>query len=869
MKTCFLLILFISVAFAANSQKHFISDTAYRDSVHATYVRIADNINPEVFAEIEKGKKLLNPDNANETEAYEFLYAYMPLEDLADYSPEYFARNVLLTYHIKNEIPWGKDLPEDVFRHFVMPLRINNANLDSSRSFFYHQLKSRVDTMDMLQAALEVNHWCHEHVSYQASDDRTSSPITTYFNGYGRCGEESTFTVAALRAVGIPARQVYTPRWAHTDDNHAWVEFWANGKWHFYGACEPVPEPDMGWFTEPARRAMLVNTRVIGKYRGSERILIDRGRYCILNTLNVYAKTKILYAKVVDKNGNPVAGASVDFQLYNYGEYYTIAPKKTDSRGITSFETGMGSLLVWAHKFNEFDWQNVYVPETDTVYLRPGSKTTQPRQVEFTYTPPAKPEPRKVDAKGKAENDRRLKAEDKMRAEWEASFMDSTECRWLARRNQLDFKPLWTVIQNARANWQSIAEFVDEAPEERKQMALELLQTIAVKDLHDSRKEMLNDHLMHTPLFEQSGIREKDIYLKYLLNPRISYEMLTAWRGFLQEQISKTDFPTWVDRRVRIDNKLNFYRVPISPAGIYRCRVSDSRSADLMRVALYRAHGIPARLEAGTLKPEYYEKGQWKKMQGDVKTLLPVEAPAYLQLLNPDSAKLLYYKHFTLAQFQNGQYRTLEYQWFKELNDFGTLELPAGDYRLTSGNRLSDGSVLVYFDFFRLQSNDTAQVKVIIRKQKNAVQVLGKFPLSELKLLRDAEKPKACSTEPAYRIYLWYRPNNEPSKHAVQDLGAVKDKLEQKGVRLRLISEHKLKPAKLDAKYFGNLPQESSYRYDPNLKFLKAVEHSLSKQFGSEFPYLILVNPKDEIIYFHEGYSIGIGEAVLKLIDGE
>lgn len=46
---------------------------------------------------------------------------------------------------------------------------------------------------------------------------------------YGRCGEESTFTVAALRSVGIPARQVYTPRWAHTDDNHAWVEAWVNG----------------------------------------------------------------------------------------------------------------------------------------------------------------------------------------------------------------------------------------------------------------------------------------------------------------------------------------------------------------------------------------------------------------------------------------------------------------------------------------------------------------------------------------------------------------------------------------------------------------------------------------------------------------
>lgn len=54
-------------------------------------------------------------------------------------------------------------------------------------------------------------------------------------------GEESTFLVAALRSVGIPARQVYTPRWAHTDDNHAWVEAWADGKWYFLGACEPEP----------------------------------------------------------------------------------------------------------------------------------------------------------------------------------------------------------------------------------------------------------------------------------------------------------------------------------------------------------------------------------------------------------------------------------------------------------------------------------------------------------------------------------------------------------------------------------------------------------------------------------------------------
>ena len=844
------------------SQQHFISDAAYRDTVHQRYLQIEHNVNADVFRQIEKGKRQLGTEQPAYIEAYEFLYAYMPLEDLADYQPEYFADNVLLTYKIKEEIPWGKTLPEDVFRHFVMPLRINNANLDSSRSFFYHQLKARVDTMDMLQAALEVNHWCHEHVSYQASDDRTSSPVTTYFNGYGRCGEESTFTVAALRSVGIPARQVYTPRWAHTDDNHAWVEFWANGRWHFYGACEPVPEPDMGWFTEPARRAMLVNTRVIGQYEGSERILIDRGAYCILNTLNVYAKTKIVYVKVTDTMGNPLTNARVDFQLYNYGEFYTIAPKRTNKQGIASFETGYGDLLVWTSYENRYAWKKLDVRKTDTLYLQIGEKPGRNFLAQMDYVPPAKPEPRKHDPKGKAENDRRLKQEDQMRAEWEKTFMDSTECRWLARRNNVAFEDFWPLIQNSRAHWQVISTFIDEAPDSRKQMAIEMLQAMNTKDLHDTPLDVLNDHLMHTPIFEKSGIKDREIYRKYLLNPRISYEMITAWRGFIQEQFSKEEYRTWIDRNLRINDKLNFYHVPISPQGIYRCRVSDRRSADLMRVALFRSFGIPARLEPGTLKPEYYSKDQWVKMQGDVKTLLPPEKPAFLTLENPDSAKLLYYKHFTLAKFENGSFKTLEYQWFKNINDFKTLELPAGYYRLTTGNRLSDGSVLVAFDYFRMKEKDSLHIAVRLRQQQNKTRVLGLLPKMKNSNLKDVQKPKACFTEPVYQVFIWYRPNNEPSKHAVEDLVVAGEK----GVQLNLISEQKLKPQKLDKKYFGKLPNTAHFMYDPGLKYLHQVEAAMKTTLGSEFPYIIVVNPKNEIIYFHEGYSIGIGEAILKLI---
>ena len=166
--------------------------------------------------------------------------------DKADYSRDFYFKNYMTSLQARDEMPWGKMVPKREFRHFVLPVRINNENLDTARIVFYNELKHRVKGLSMKDAILEVNHWCHEKVSYRPSDARTSSPLATVRTAYGRCGEESTLLVAALRSVCIPARQVYTPRWAHTDDNHAWVEAWADGEWFFLGACEPEPVLNLG-----------------------------------------------------------------------------------------------------------------------------------------------------------------------------------------------------------------------------------------------------------------------------------------------------------------------------------------------------------------------------------------------------------------------------------------------------------------------------------------------------------------------------------------------------------------------------------------------------------------------------------------------
>ena len=338
------LILLMLLCFQLSQASLIFKDNQQRQEVLQTFNQRMEQIGPKFFNI--KGLKMTD----DELDALHFLYAYMPVADVTDYPTRFYLENIRSTFTTQQAMPWGKKVPQLLFRHFVMPLRVNNENLDDARKVFYGMLKDRIQGMSMQEAILEVNHWCHEHVTYTPSDARTLSPFACMKNAQGRCGEESTFTVAALRAVGIPARQVYTPRWAHTDDNHAWVEAWADGKWYFLGACEPEPVLNLGWFNAPASRAMLMHTRVFGHYDGPEEIVLRTSNFTEINLIDHYAETARVDFTVVDQNGQPVNHAQVDFKIYNYAEFYTAVRKFTDQQGRTFLTAGKGDLLVWASK---------------------------------------------------------------------------------------------------------------------------------------------------------------------------------------------------------------------------------------------------------------------------------------------------------------------------------------------------------------------------------------------------------------------------------------------------------------------------------------------------------------------------------------
>ena len=289
----------------------------------------------------------------NLQEYVDFLRRALPEEDriaLPDAALERVARHAMT---VREATPWGRSIPEWIFRDYVLFPRVNDEFPEAWHAPIWESLRARLAGLSMTEAALEVNVWCAEHATYQSTDNRTAGPLTVLRRGCGRCGEESTLLTAALRAAGIPARQMYSPRWAHSDDNHPWVEAWLDGGWHYMGACEPEPEPDSGWFTAAASKAMLVHTRAFGEAPEGERVEREYGSFSIVNRTAAYARTRRVTVRVAD-GGCPLPGAAVRFELANMAELYPISEKITDARGEAELETGCGTLRIHATDGNRW-----------------------------------------------------------------------------------------------------------------------------------------------------------------------------------------------------------------------------------------------------------------------------------------------------------------------------------------------------------------------------------------------------------------------------------------------------------------------------------------------------------------------------------
>ena len=870
------LLTLVSMLLGSCSDGHLINDEKFREKVKRDFIsrtNLAKNREKDLFSF--SGNNL----SAERMEAMEFLFAYMPLSDLADYNGDFFLGNADVALRTRKERLWGSSVPENIFLHYILPPRVNNENLDSFRIKYYDEISKRIKGMDAGSAALEINHWCHEKVSYQPSDIRTSSPMNTILSSRGRCGEESTFTVAALRTAGIPARQVYTPRWAHSDDNHAWVEVWIDGKWYYMGACEPEPVLDRGWFTEPARRAMLIHTKSFGAPFGEDNVILSTRNYSIVNNLAKYAVTKTLWVKALDQAGIPISGAEVEFQLYNYSEFYPLSVIKTDSNGLCSFETGLGDLMIWARHGNEFNYRKITVSETDTLTLVLDRKPVAEGYYEYDLGVPVTRTPYEGPAaEAVKKNNERLNAENSIRQEYAGKWMKPEDAIKLALSKGADSAVVKDIISKSMGNWKAISGFISETKPDDIGLALRILTPLAEKDLRDATIEVLRDNLTNCVRFDKSlAGYEESIYFDYILNQRIANENLVSWRGFLRENLPAAVkngalkdpdiLVKYVGETITVNDSDNYYKTPLTPVGVFKLRIADSFSRDIYLTAICRTLGIPARLEPGSNRPQYFFAGTWHDVSFTSETS-GVGVRGYIKLFSNEKQPVPeYYIHFSLAKFENGRYNTLEYDYNRRITDFREeLALSPGFYMLVTGNRINDSKILSSETFFELKGNEHKKIEVRLRKDNSAPVILGSVKTDSKFSMSDGSVKKISDLLAKGLVIAWIEPDKEPTKHVLNDLPHLKKELDKWGGSFVFLTDPESHTGSLTAAQLKSLPGNSKAGSDSNSDMLKQLCGGAVSCSNVRLPLVILVNSRGNILFRSEGYRIGIGEQILKTI---
>lgn len=880
------LFIFISSTYLMTScgekEKHFISDAAYRSQVEQAFEEKKKAFTDEsLFSIFDDSLSVL------EREALTFMYAYMPIGDVTDYTGDYYLKNIRSSFEAQVEMPWGKNIPEVIFRHFVLPVRVNNENMDDSRWIFFDELKDRVKGLSLADAVLEVNHWCHEKVIYTPSDGRTSSPLASVKTAYGRCGEESTFTVAALRSVGIPARQVYTPRWAHTDNNHAWVEAWVDGEWYFLGACEPEPVLNMAWFNAPAYRGMLMHTKVFGAYNGPEEIMEETDCYTEINVIDNYAPTARIDVVVVDADNNPVSDAVVEYQLYNHAEFNSVARKTTDSEGKSFLTAGKGDMLIWASKDGNFGFhQASFGKDTElTVVLdkKPGDITT----LTFDIVPPVAGEiPVEVTDEQKEENARRLLEEDKIREAYVSTFYTEDKAKALASELGVDAARTTRYMLGSRGNWATIEKFLRDTPKEKRSMAMDLLSVISAKDLRDIPYEVLFDHISNTAQVNSP------LFARYILNPRVANEFLTPYKSYFQNKFdaglaatvkeNPMELVKWVKENIQVNDALNPLQIPVMPTGVWRGRVADAGSRDIFFVSLARSMGIPAQIEPVARKVQYAKDGKWMDVDFDaLEETIP--AQGYLTALYEPTKVLpnpAYFTHFSVAALKdNGQLQTLNLRSNKSVDMGGgdtwsgllktPLVMDEGHYAMVTGTRMASGKVLATLSFFDVKAGETTQIPLTMREDKEDIQVIGNIDAEAMFTLADGSGESSIlnTTGRGYFVIGILGPRQEPTNHAMRDISPLKKEFEAWGRSMILLFKDEQAYSSFDVNEFGELPSTITYGIDKNDTITKMIVEATNLSNQTTLPIFIVADTFGRVVFVSQGYTIGMGDQLMSTIN--
>ena len=181
---------------------------------------------------------------------------------------------------------------------------------------------------------------------------------------------------------------------------------------------------------------------------------------------------------------------------------------------------------------------------------------------------------------------------------------------------------------------------------------------------------------------------------------------------------------------------------------------------------------------------------------------------------------------------------------------------------------MSGGNVFADVEYFTIEEGKTTVEELVMRDIEDQIRVIGSFD-SEMKytsVAPDQEPVVKSGLETTGRGYFAVALvdyGTEPTNHAFMDISAVKSELEAWGRPILVVFATEDDYRKFRAQDF-NLPSTVHFGVDINgqMRDMIATEMKLTK--GGRLPLIILADTFNRVVFFSQGYSIGLGESLVK-----
>ena len=196
-------------------------------------------------------------------------------------------------------------------------------------------------------------------------------------------------------------------------------------------------------------------------------------------------------------------------------------------------------------------------------------------------------------------------------------------------------------------------------------------------------------------------------------------------------------------------------------------------------------------------------------------------------------------------------------------------EVEAGDYLLTSGTRLADGSALVQVRVFAAAAGQKCTVPLVLPQEAGTVEVIGSFN-SENRYL-NAEKAREesilATTGRGYFALGLLKANHEPSNHLLQDLAQQRTALEAWGRPIVLLFESRADLAAFEKRQqeFAGLPRTVVFGIDASGSVRRDLTESRLATPG-DLPVLIVADTFNRVVSATQGYAVGLGTRLASLL---